>query len=121
MTRFSTGRIPPDKLGIVRDPMAAITWRATQVQACFLCGREAEYDLGRSFWLEVHHIVGGRGRRSDEFCNFLLVCQSLTDGCHRACTENNIDFETQCAAKELADPTNANRERLYQLKGYIPQ
>jgi hypothetical protein len=115
--RIVPTREPYEKLNIVRDPTAAIRWRATVPPECMLCGWDGAYDLGSGKHLETHHIAGAAGR-SDEPEDFLLVCAGADDGCHEACTANKIKLGDVLAAKQLCDPSNYNRERVMILKGF---
>ena len=104
-----------EKLNKVKDNTAAIGWRAQQPQECMCCGWKLIYDLGPKRGLSVHHMAGAAGR-SDEPCNFLLVCYG-DRGCHEAIHAGKIDLDAQLAAKELCDPNNYDPVRVMQLKG----
>mgnify|MGYP001618064570 CR=1 FL=1 len=113
--RIIPTREPYEKLNVVRDPMAAIAWRSEMPQVCMLCGWHLQYEIGRH--LEVHHLAGAAGR-SDEPCNFLLVCAGTDTGCHEACTANKINFQEQLEAKQACDPQHYDGPRLMKLKGF---
>lgn len=50
----------------VDNPAFSRQWRREH-RWCMVCGREPDVP-------SVHHIIGGRGGRSDEAANFLLAC-----------------------------------------------
>ena len=106
--RIRPTRDPYQKLHIVRDSTAAINWRATVKQECMCCGSNG-YELGNH--LQVHHLAGAAGR-SDEPCNFLLVCRK----CHEAIHACKLDLDALLAAKQLCDPGNYDKTRVLKLK-----
>lgn len=110
--RIIPTREPYEKLNVVRDPTAAIRWRAEQKQECMICGWEESYALGCVRRLEVDHVAGAAGR-SDEPCNFLLVCTF----CHKDKHAGKTKLDELLAAKQLCDPSNYDRKRVLQLKG----
>ena len=69
------------KRGVVKDKHRRKAWAYAQLDRCMVCGIPYIRSLYARFphGLHVHHIIGGTGGRSDEPCNFLLVC----DRCHR--------------------------------------
>lgn len=109
--RIVTGRQYPDKLNLIRDPMAAAKWRAEQKQECMCCGVDG---LWPGNHLQVHHLAGAAGR-SDEPCNFLLVCRR----CHEDAHAYLLGITELLAAKQLCDPSNYNKSRVMKLMGRI--
>lgn len=55
----------------VKDPDNTYLWKINQQAMCSVCLNQ------NAAWYEVHHII--KNGRSDENCNYLLVCET----CHR--------------------------------------
>lgn len=59
-------RIMAPKLKSVHDPAITAEW-SQRMWFCHACGAASDN-------LTTHHIIGGRGGRSDEWCNYLRLC-----------------------------------------------
>lgn len=99
----------------IKDKDAAREWALKQ-DCCVNCGT--------SNGLSVHHIVGGRGGRSDEPCNFLCLCMP----CHDLAEDRDVRgpdgrllpklTEGNCVwLKAKYNHREHDAERLQELKG----
>jgi len=104
-------QIPPSS-----DGEAMNVFRTSpQAAFCWSCGR-----AGFGIHLELHHIVGGVGRRSDKPCNFSTLCGGFTeDACHPRIS--SIGLGLMLARKWLFDPDGADWRALSIIKGsFLP-
>jgi hypothetical protein len=103
-----------------KDPRVLQAYAAThdRCACCWLPKRAQRF----GWWLELHHIIGGKGGRSDELCNLLMLCTR----CHMICEgakfkqENGEPFPTITfgmilALKCEADPDQFDLTRIAQL------
>jgi len=98
----------------VKDKHAAREWALKQ-DCCVNCGRRDN--------LSVHHIIGGRGGRSDEPCNMLCLCMP----CHDLAEDRDVRgpdgellpklTEGNCLwLKMTYNPKEYDAERLQEMK-----
>ena len=109
----------------VDDVPAVRAWRL-KANWCAACGRTFnEYHAATA-----HHIIGGRGGRSDEPCNLLALCW---DPCHMLAEGYDIHarglilrdghylpkitLAVAIKMKQRADPDEVDLERLAELNG----
>lgn len=111
--RIVPQREPHEKMNLVRDITERVSWRALHEERCMICGTRRDHADFRG--LQVHHIAGAAGR-SDEPCNFLLVCGV----CHEAIHAGKLELDDILAAKQLCDPENFDRDRVMVLRGRRP-
>lgn len=106
-------REPYERVGVVRDPEGRKLWAAQQERRCQVC-------LGKADWrgFSVHHLIRGAGR-SDEDCNWILVCGSCHDRCpgHDGSEYPKLTLGEMLTCKVLADPIEYDRPRLEALYG----
>lgn len=111
----------------VDDVPAVRAWRMKR-DWCAACGRT----FNEFHSATAHHIIGGRGGRSDESCNLLALCW---DPCHMAAegydirmTEKGphledghyipkITLAVALSMKARSDPDEVDLERLAELNG----
>ena len=96
---------------------ARLMW-AAKFPRCWNCGRKNTWPP-----IAVHHILGA-ALRSDEPCNWAILCGSCHAAVHgeRPVVDGKalekIGFETILKLKRKFDPGNWNPERLAELRGH---
>lgn len=101
---------PPTRgeTGQVRRTTAQDKYRAMMAgKPCALCRKQVE--------TELHHIIGGAGR-SDEYCNFLMLCHA----CHMEIQSQPADYPRVWKAKWQVDREHCDWRRLIELLGRVP-
>lgn len=109
------------KAGIVRSRVADDEFRQLDIaQFCWACGRSVKY--GQAQKLDVHHIVGGSGRRSDERCNFSVLCAGLTkNACHYWANTAALPMGLMLSRKWIFDGKHCDWARLALIRGsFLP-
>jgi hypothetical protein len=108
------------KRNAIKEAAARKEWGQEHVSGgCMICGiKKADW---RGF--TVHHIRPGRDGRSDEPCNYLLVCGLCHDLCEGLAKRDNatgllvptVPDGMQMTMKWLRDPDDWNLKRLAEL------
>jgi hypothetical protein len=108
------------RTNIIRDPKVIQQWLATLTIAASCCW----YPGCLRLEVDVNHIIGGHGRRSDEPANLSLLCRwvhhpafhgerVIVDGK----VQPRVTLGQVLQMKKTLDPAAWNPERLAELRG----
>jgi hypothetical protein len=107
-------RFPPTRgeLRAVKRPSVQDQYRVMfDGEPCALC-QQPNWKTGGT---ELHHLVGG-AMRSDEFCNFIMLCRA----CHSEIQSQPADYPRVWLAKWRVDREHTDWRRLIELLGRVP-
>jgi hypothetical protein len=115
--RIVPDRLPPPDRNIVIDPVARDRWFNAMPDECMACGRTP--NITGIYGLQIHHLAGGSGGRSDEPCNLLKLCYD----CHHEIHDHPASWPIfdLLRIKRYKDPEHDNAPRVIALKGWAEQ